>query len=313
VNASEEQLAHWKAIENAKISQTYDCIGAGGQSGANKTSRFLALDFMMQAMNQAGASVSCWFQAARLLDDAISTHEAKAHYSHEQLVPIDLMLTSALAAWLISVKCEDADTTVVAPAGRKYRLGNLVHSATRVSEDSGGAPITEEMVSAMERSLFFASMKAVNLPTVDQWFSLVCRRFNVVTMGILGNRMILAATAWADQLAMAGILRAPWSAEARLPETATGIFGLVLIASRLVPMETLMPSSVDPEWWMANLSWSLTDIQANLSKLQEKVPSPVDAKVANAAVEFATGVPIKEVRENVLTATKLILACAWQQ
>jgi hypothetical protein len=315
-------------MEDAKLKRMCNILGVSGQSGANNNVRSVALKFMMSAMKQARAPVKCWFQAARIFDDAIAAEEAlagaKATQMQQPQVPVERLLTSAVAAWVIALKYEDADVTV-APAGKKYQLDALIPSASRLSEQFGGQPITKEAVLAKERALFFASARDVCLPTPDQWFMLLTRRFEAITQGVLGEEVVNAATSWATWVAMAGICRAPLSAEDRMQKMIVGTFGLLLIATGLVSPEKLMPSHVDPSQWSRPLQWSLTELQAVVSKLQEKTLTPIEPKGRNGvplfAVEFATGVPIQEVRENVLLATNLVhatrmhaeLACIWQR
>eukprot|EP00931_Biecheleriopsis_adriatica_P056813 TRINITY_DN33693_c0_g1_i1.p1 TRINITY_DN33693_c0_g1~~TRINITY_DN33693_c0_g1_i1.p1 ORF type:complete len:377 (+),score=66.08 TRINITY_DN33693_c0_g1_i1:40-1170(+) len=107
-------------------------------------------------------------------------------------------------------------------------------------------PVTEERLSKQEAAIAKALCWKLDIPFVEQWISVFCTRFN-----ILSEETYKPSLSWAEQyITMFARLLVIWEApELSHSDLASGLFCIGLILARLVPRDAFRPEEVSTEEW----------------------------------------------------------------
>jgi len=273
--------------------------GAEGVPAVGGLQRSLCWHFLHEMTRRSQCPLQCFFQAMHALDDSLAVVPLEQPPENSHILP------RAAAVWCIIAKSE----------GFQHITTSLQMVALCVSEFSkrlgtGVPPILAGDIEREELRLLRAGLPDLHEPTMLQWIDLVRERFNVVSRGRAGN--VFPATApWMHSVAALAMHSMPSSEELPPRAIVVALSGLALVAAGLLRADTLLPAYVTDARWRDALEQVL---QGPEERLRDQDPPELEPRAAIAALEFATGVPIEEVRSFVPAVVLLVLgACTAQR
>jgi len=255
---------------------------AAGRGSPTEAARGLALEIMSAALEALDATEEVFLRAVRVFDVWVGRAGDGASEA-------DACLFAAVAM-LVCAKLE-------IPGERRlgFNLPEVVLSVVNFSlERLGLASLTPLQVIREEAAVVAAETHAVVLATSYSWLNIMMNRWILATGG-----MFLSECHRAGSVAMA-LLRAcaryaPASNDHRPFFQAAGVFGILLLVTRMVPADALRPDGLDDGEWEA-MRWSARSCGHGAEGKVCAMPLP--AEQAEEVVAFAAAMPIEEVRAS---------------
>ncbi|CAK0847493.1 unnamed protein product [Prorocentrum cordatum] len=259
--------------------------GGRGLASCGPGQRHLCLHFLSGMARLGQSSPQCFFWAMGMFDGSFAAMAGEGPFEENRRV-----LASAAAAWLVAAKCEGH-----AAQGPPTALQIATLHASQLSEATGGPPILADDVRREELGLLKASLPNLYAPTMLQWIDLVRARFDAVSRRRAVG--VFKATApWMHAVAALALRASPPSEQFPPRAMVAATSGLALVAAGLLRADALLPAYMTDARWQDALDRVLQEPE---ERLRDVDPRSLEPTVARAALEFATGLTIEEVRNYV--------------
>ncbi|CAK0873208.1 unnamed protein product [Prorocentrum cordatum] len=214
------------------------------------------------------------------------------------------VLASAAAAWLVASKCEGH-----AARGPATALQIVTLHASQLSEAMGGPPILADDVRREELGLLKAGLPNLYEPTMLQWIDLVRARFDAVSRRRAVG-VFKATVPWMHAVAALALQASPPSEQFPPRAMVAATSGLALVAAGLLSADALLPAYMTDARWQDALDQVLQEPEERLRHVDPRCLEPT---VARAALEYATGLTIEEVRNYVPCVVMLAIGARKMQ
>jgi len=131
-----------------------------------------------------------------------------------------------------------------------------------------------EQVLAQEQAVLDALVWQFQLPSVSAWTSKLCKRFDVISRGVVASSVDWVMQQMLTNARMVFIRRQTSSAMSPR-KVANGLFVLGVVAARLVPLEAFRPDDLTVEEWEKLFAESMPQIGIPVCALPQERQEPM--------------------------------------
>jgi len=303
--ASNEALEWWGKRE-ASLFKLPDDVDAQGVLMHPSTCgmRQIALKLMLNLTQALRFPSNVLFQAAQLFD-ASMPHMVQKFWSHNTELLQQVLCARAAAAWMIAAKLS-ADTGT---AFTCFTMpSDIAIYATEFSRYLGGDIVKAEDILREELELISLFKFNVHTTTIDTWAHAYMDRFDAATGGkVLGPNLEIykhLCSCWANMLSG----QVPASAAHPPQVLALGVFGLAMVALKVLPVDAMNVDAVLADLCAGEAEQVLHMTQATIQNVRWLGSSPVmmPRQAVIPALNVATMTDVEFVFESIVKAISIL-------